>query len=205
MKTQETRDQVRRQFGERVAAEKARLPAGPWTQEPDLLEWRDDATGLPCVMARGPCGAWCGYVGVPPGHPAHGKNYNDVDVEVPGGLTYSDRCRDVVCHVPAPGEPDEFWWLGFDLAHCQDITPGLLRVYGEMERRRGFPDVQGIGKLEHAQQIPVDDENGGEWLNPTYKTTAWVRARVAELAAQLARMRPETGAVVLQRFDGVAE
>lgn len=33
---------------------------------------------------------------------------------VHGGLTYSDRCHDDICHVPAPGEPDDVWWFGFD-------------------------------------------------------------------------------------------
>jgi hypothetical protein len=31
---------------------------------------------------RGPSGSWCGYVGVPPGHPAHGLHYDGIPVEV---------------------------------------------------------------------------------------------------------------------------
>lgn len=40
---------------------------GPWTAEPDREEWRH-SSGLACLARRGPMGAWCGYVAVPPGH-----------------------------------------------------------------------------------------------------------------------------------------
>lgn len=48
---------------------------GPWQSEPDKLQWQDEATGLPCLIVRGPVGALCGYVGVPTEHPAHGLSY----------------------------------------------------------------------------------------------------------------------------------
>jgi hypothetical protein len=47
---------------------------GPWTLEPDRLEF--EAHGFPCLLNRAPVtGAWCGYVAVPPGHPLHGVWY----------------------------------------------------------------------------------------------------------------------------------
>jgi hypothetical protein len=49
---------------------------GPWHAEPDEATWTDEATGYQCVAARGPHGAWCGYVGVPKTHPAHGLDYS---------------------------------------------------------------------------------------------------------------------------------
>ena len=44
---------------------------GPWDDEPDRVEWRDEATGLPCLLRRGSpfIGVWCGYVALPPDHP----------------------------------------------------------------------------------------------------------------------------------------
>lgn len=96
---------------------------GPWQNEPDREEWRDATTGLPCLAIRGPLGAWCGYVGVPPKHPWHGKNYDDVAADVHGGLTYSDKCSGHICHTPAPGESDNVWWLGFDCGHGGDYIP----------------------------------------------------------------------------------
>lgn len=49
---------------------------GPWNDEPDKRQWQDEATGLPCLIVRGPVGALCGYVGVPPDHPAYGLASN---------------------------------------------------------------------------------------------------------------------------------
>lgn len=107
-----------------VTEDKTTWGDGPWQQEPDRKEWKDAATGLSCLAHRNMRGGnWCGYVAVPPGHPAHGKNYDDVEVDVHGGLTYGAACRGHICHVPQPGEPDDVWWLGFDCAHAWDIRP----------------------------------------------------------------------------------
>lgn len=72
---------------------------GPWAAEPDKRQWLDEATGLPCLIVRGPSGALCGYVGVPRGHPCHGKHYDAVyeiveDLDIHGGLTFSDLCAE---------------------------------------------------------------------------------------------------------------
>lgn len=109
--------------------DKTEWPRGEWDDEPDKAQWQDDATGLPCLIVRGPSGSLCGYVGVPEGHPYFGKEYNECSVECHGGLTFSDFCAEStdpskhICHVPAPGEPDRVWWLGFDCAHLYDYSP----------------------------------------------------------------------------------
>lgn len=58
-----------------------------------------------------------GYVKLPKGHPYWGKDYDDIPVEVHGGLTF--------------GEEDEngFWVVGFDTAHHSDT-----RAYWTKER-----------------------------------------------------------------------
>jgi len=111
---------------------------GPWQDEPDKIQWVDTATDLDCVMVRNEVmGNWCGYVGVPPGHPLHGKSYEGVDVEVHGGLTFADGCDETaeeghgICHIPDPGRPDDVWWLGFDCAHAWDTMPGFNARYRE--------------------------------------------------------------------------
>jgi hypothetical protein len=156
---------------------------GPWNDEPDKLQWIDDATGLDCLIVRNRLGALCGYVGVPSKHPWHGIGYSsspsgkdddlyaddcpEVVVSVHGGLTYSDRCEEDapedsgICHVPGLGRPADVWWFGFDCAHFGDIAPGMIA----RERKMGFP-------------APPD---GG-----VYKTVDYVRAEVAHLARQLA-------------------
>lgn len=116
---------------------------GPWQNEPDHKEWRDKATGAPCMAHRHPGGGhWCGYVAVAPGHPAYKKHYDGVDVNVHGGLTYSAECSGEICHVPLPGEPDNVWWLGFDCAHCGDMSPGYKSSFGG-ESYRALAYVKG--------------------------------------------------------------
>lgn len=57
---------------------RSKWPPGPWDQEPfDKVSWVDEETNLDCLAVRGPMGSWCGYVGVPPGHPFYGKDYAD--------------------------------------------------------------------------------------------------------------------------------
>lgn len=43
-----------------------------------------------------------------------------------------------ICHVPLAGRLDHVWWLGFDCAHCGDVSPGT--------ERSGGPDPTGTYK-----------------------------------------------------------
>lgn len=132
---------------------------GPWKQEPDKVQWIDETTGLDCLIHRGPSGALCGYVGVPPGHRFHGVGYDDVHYydedegrsfpEVHGGLTFSDSRSEVeradgggICHIPEPGRPADVWWLGFDCAHCDDLCPGHTRYFRESGSYRDLEYVK---------------------------------------------------------------
>lgn len=79
----------------RGIVDKADWSRGPWDEEPDKIQWRDHASGLPCMIVRGPSGSLCGYVGVPECHSAHGKDYDSLDVEVHGGLTFARGCSEI--------------------------------------------------------------------------------------------------------------
>lgn len=148
-------------------------PEGPWTKEPDKRQWVDDATGLDCLMHRNGSGAWCGYVGVPEGHPLFARDYEHADVSVHGGLTYSAFCQDTkdesegICHVPLPGRPHKVWWLGFDCAHYNDLSPGMVSFNEKFDREH--PEFAGVRR-------------------ETYRDVQWVEAEVTQLAAQLAAM-----------------
>lgn len=106
---------------------KARWGEGEWTSEPDRVDFTHK--GFSCFVLRNDIGVWCGYVGVPKGHPAYEKKYTSLDVDVHGGLTYSDKCAGSICHIPVPGMPDDVWWLGFDCGHSDDVAPGFSQ-YG---------------------------------------------------------------------------
>lgn len=118
---------------------------GPWLEEPNRFEF--EHAGMSCLMVRNMSYVWCGYVAVPPGHPAYEKHYDEVDVEVHGGLTYSDHCQKdgPICHLPNPGDPDNVWWLGFDTCHWNDYSPGLdsaLRMTGNNCERGVYRDMK---------------------------------------------------------------
>lgn len=123
---------------------------GKWDDEPDKIQWQDEATGYPCLIKRNRMGALCGYVGVSEGHPYFQKHYDDVDVSAHGGLTYSDMCQEDpenhgICHLPEPGEPEHVWWLGFDCGHYDDFMPGYgswsMRPIPEIMKRGTYRDV----------------------------------------------------------------
>lgn len=119
----------------------AKFGPGPWQSEPDRVEWR--YRDLPCLIVRGPIGSLCGYVGLPPGHRWHGADYDNIGVQVHGGLTFANKCGGHICHVPRGDEPEHVWWIGFDCAHLGDVVPEivLLREMGVMSsshERDGF-------------------------------------------------------------------
>ena len=110
--------------------DKSKWPVGIWQSEPDKIQFQDEKTGYPCLIVRNKyMGFLCGYVGVDEKHPCYEKRYDDIDVNVHGGLTFSEFCliyenpEETVCHTPAPEEPDNVWWLGFDCGHFQDLMP----------------------------------------------------------------------------------
>lgn len=63
--------------------------------------------GITWATCKAPMyGAVNGYVQVPQGHPWHGLDYDEIDVEAHGGLTFA---RD--------------GWIGFDTLHAWDYWP----------------------------------------------------------------------------------
>lgn len=66
-----------------------------------------------------------GYVKLPKDHPYFGKDYNDIPVDVHGGLTFAEM-------------DGEFWKVGFDTAHYSDTQENFpkSRVLSETENLR---------------------------------------------------------------------
>ena len=54
----------------------------------------------------------CGDVGIPKTHIAYGVHYDNVNIYVHGGLTYSGNLIHIV--------NNDLWWFGFDCAHASD-------------------------------------------------------------------------------------
>lgn len=71
--------------------------------------------GVEWAIVQAPMfGAINGYVRIPKGHPWRDKDYDDIPVDCPGGLTYAGRDG----------------WVGFDTLHSGDMWPEVPR-YGE--------------------------------------------------------------------------
>lgn len=89
-------------------------------QESSIVrEW--EHSGLKClvVLKRDQVMEWlCGYVAVRKGHPDWGKNYDDVDVDAHGGLTFGAQGKEGETCWKDP----ELWWFGFDCSHAFDAT-----------------------------------------------------------------------------------
>lgn len=82
-----------------------------------------------------------GYVLIPEGHPLHGKDYDSIDVDVHGGLTFASLVtkdfltRDVYIGLLDEGDIGK-WMVGFDTAHYGDskLNWPKERVVAETER-----------------------------------------------------------------------
>jgi hypothetical protein len=119
--------------------DKSEWPKGPWHEEPDLAEWRDPETGIPCLALRTERnGHWCGYVAIAADHPWNTAE-DLFDVDTHGEITYGPaRCQEErpeedlpwlrICHEPKEGESEDVRWVGFDCAHHgyhdPDLSPG---------------------------------------------------------------------------------
>lgn len=77
-----------------------------------LADWM--AGDVRCLVRVGGVGGLCGYVGVPLDHPLAGKPYDDVDLDVHGGLTFAEEGGH------GSGWPAGWYWLGWDYSHLGD-------------------------------------------------------------------------------------
>ena len=86
-----------------------------------LKEW--DPQGYKGRVLTSPLGLMNGYVGLPKDQPDWGKGYDDLNIDVHGGLTFADHGKEDDENFPDP----EVWWFGFDTAHMGDWMPGSSR------------------------------------------------------------------------------
>lgn len=130
----------------------------PWEHEPDQEEWVHELTGYKCTVRRHQTlGSLNGYVAIPKGHRVWGFGYDDVDVEVHGGLTYADEDKET-------GE----WVFGFDCSHGGDFSPRLL---ANIMRFSSHEDLETMLGLKLRTEV--------------YRTFEWVKAEACILARQL--------------------
>jgi hypothetical protein len=78
-----------------------------------ILE-RGYENGVRYLIVRGPL-SLCVYVGVPEGHPLTGKDYNDLPLNVHGGLTFAGKGDGYF-------RPAGMYWYGWDYGHSGDVS-----------------------------------------------------------------------------------
>ena len=77
-----------------------------------------------------------GYVIIPKGHALHGKHYDEIDVDVHGGLTFSEPAKE--CKEWHDLEKDDLdgWIVGFDTAHYSDNMANWSKARVVRETKR---------------------------------------------------------------------
>jgi len=128
------------------AIDKSAWPRGPWDDEPDTHEWINRASGYDCFAQRSDItGAWCGYVGLPKGHPWWEKHYTQLpDLKIHGGLTFAGRFKD-------KHGVWGFWLIGFDCSHSWDYRPAMAAKVRSLGAQAGRYWTLGAVKREVAR------------------------------------------------------
>src|SRR3990170_1427740 len=167
-----------------------------WETEPDQEEFVH--AELPCLILRTPLRHLCGYVGVPPSHPMYQRKYDDINVAVHGGLTFSHlggfreiyrepAYKPSIDPPDAPiGSPEMLLWM--------EEAGNYLRESTVIERLEPDPDDKwpegfwwvGFDCAHSGDYIPL----GIPSIPGTYRNWAWVKAKTQWLAEQLAAMMP---------------
>lgn len=193
--------------------DKSRWLDGPWRGEPDRVEWVDEGARLPCLVMRHPeMGNLCGYVGVPPAHPAWGLHYD--------GITMADanekarrwnRMMELSRDLRGKGlEFDEAWTVGHRKVSEDGWTPepegigekvAALTAHGGLTfaghgEDMGLPGFWLYGfDCAHAGDmtdfvLPIPALARG-LLRGTYRDVTYVMDECSNLAAQLAALAGE--------------
>jgi len=149
------------------------LPVKPFKVEREWIH-----AGLKCAVTQNREGAFrCAYVRVPPTHPFHGKDNDDIDanIAVHGGLTFAKE-------EPCTEEDGKGWWFGFDFAHCGDAmhdpNPEWEKISMEAARQ-----------LRAYRRIHEDVLRDMQRTYPGYKGEPehfWTQAEVEKECEQLA-------------------
>jgi hypothetical protein len=81
--------------------------------------------GYEYLVLQMPIGHLCGYVKVPKDHPYFGKEYDLMNIDCHGGLTYASH-HDGKPDIRIKNDYEKYYskgfWIGFDYAHAGDYS-----------------------------------------------------------------------------------
>ena len=149
---------------------------GEWVEEPDEVTFTHN--GLDCRIVRVSAigkpdpmygGHLCGYVRIPENHPHFTDHYDDIPIEVHGGLTYSE-------------EEKHGYWIGFDCAHSFDYSPSIEYL------RNTLPELIKIANDYKELKKKIGVERCEEF-EPTYKNIRFAIGECKSMADQLVELK----------------
>lgn len=71
----------------------------------------------------------CCYIGLPKNHKFYGKDYDNIDIDCHCGITFAEQ--DLAFN-PIP--TTDFWWIGWDYAHCGDYVGYYQGLNNSLEK-----------------------------------------------------------------------
>ena len=162
-------------------------PDGPWKDEPDVVYWIDEVSGLECLIIRNEdMGNLNGYVIVSEGHPAYGGDLSSQGVfewAIKGCFDINYNADEIPQCAPDVAEwfaGRKLWVYGFDCGHAMDLTPGRPPLTGVPETDEA---IREMAMMTHESKVSA---------GATYKDLDFVKEYVLEIARKLARVgRPQ--------------
>lgn len=142
---------------------------GEWVEEPDLIEFTHHEIKCKIVrtVKKESCeeeryfgGSLCGYVIIPIGHELYSKDYQDINIDVHGGLTFGEY-------------NEKEHWIGFDCAHLGDLIPSM-----ELFK------IKNNRYLKYLWPIP-EELNEYSIFNPTYRNIEFCIQECKSMADQI--------------------
>ena len=119
-------------------------------KEGDELQWEYTCSNgiiIHCSIHRNNVKALCGYITLTPDNTLYGVEYDNLDLQAHGGLTYNSY------------DDDNNWVIGFDCAHHGDLTPYFLLDEDSVFGQRGvYRDMEYVKSecenlAEHASKF----------------------------------------------------
>lgn len=148
---------------------------GEWLEEVDIIEFeylgycaKIKRTFVKELFAKEEAyfgGHLCGYVKIPKEHPFYGKDYDDINIDTHGGLTF--------------GEINEEHWIGYDCGHSGDYIPTMEYV------RRTDP---GLIAIREMFPLPKNYKSLNIF-NPKYRNIEYCTQICIEMIEQLAGVK----------------
>jgi hypothetical protein len=140
---------------------------------------------IACSIWKQDMGHLCGYIGLPPAHPWHGKWYDDIDAEVHGGLTF---CGPEKAHIGISRQRREYLMSNLEDKWSQEEYDALP-AQETTGREDAFPHDTALGLW----WIGFDCAHSGDSVpglsslhhsSDSYKDEAYVRNEIDGLVRQ---------------------